>query len=102
MPADKDEDLKSFQIGLRSGAAPATPKKTPFERLEITKEDYPNLTAVNRSKSTFKKKTNEKLESFKQVLTSDGESSEEKERAEKAKRAWERALEVVSHLSLKD
>jgi len=101
MPADKDEDLKSFQIGLRSGVA-TTPKKTPSERLEVTREDYPSLTAANRGKATFKKKTNERLESFKEVLKSEGESSEEKERAEKAKRAWERALEVVTQLSVKD
>ena len=101
MSAEKDDELKSFQIGLRSTAAPAS-KRTIAEPLEISKEEYPNLTAVNRTRATFKRKTNEKLQELKDVMKKEGESSEEKERAEKAKRAWELALEVVSQLSVKD
>jgi len=101
MSAEKDDELKSFQIGLRSGTA-AAPKKSFGERIEITREDYPTLTAANRSKATFKRKTAEKLQELKDVLQKEGESVEEKERAEKAKKAWERALEVVSQVSLKD
>jgi hypothetical protein len=98
MSAEKDDELKSFQIGLRSSGA--MPKKPPSERYEITKEDYPSLSAANRIKATFKRKTGEKLQELKSSFST--ESSEEKERAEKAKRAWELALEVVSQLSVKD
>lgn len=100
MSTENDEELKSFQIGLRSGAAGGSVKSAPSERMEITKEDYPNLSTVTRSKATFKKKTGEKLESFKHVLR-DG-TPEEKEAAEKAKKAWERAMEVISQISVKE
>ena len=100
MPSENDEELKSFQIGLRSGAAAGSIKSAPSERIEITKEDYPNLTNVTRSKATFKKKTGERLESFKEVLR-DG-TPEEREAAEKAKKAWERAMEVTSQVSVKE
>ncbi len=100
MSTENDEEFKSFQIGLRSGAAGGSVKSAPSERIEITKEDFPNLSTVTRSKATFKKKTGEKLESFKKVLR-DG-TTEEKEAAEKAKKAWERAMEVISQVSVKE
>lgn len=101
MSDEKDDDLKSFQIGLRS-ATGSIPNKAPSERYEVTREDYPNLSAATRIKATFKKKTGERLQDLKDVLKNESESSEEKERAEKARRAWELALDVVSRLSVKD
>jgi hypothetical protein len=101
MSAEKDDELKSFQIGLRSGTGSVT-KKAPSEHFEITKEDYPNLSAANRIKATFKRKTGEKLQEYKDTMKSEEKSSDEREAAEKAKRAWELALEVVSQLSVKD
>ncbi|PWT88521.1 MAG: hypothetical protein C5B54_10475 [Acidobacteria bacterium] len=102
MSSDKNDELKSFQIGFMSGASTPQKKSSDSERFEVSKEDFPALSASVRSKATFKKKTGEKLTSIKQLLGDKSESPEEKERAEKAKKAWERALEVVNQVSIKD
>ncbi len=102
MSSDKNDELKSFQIGLMSGASTSQKKGSESERFEVSKEDFPALSSSARSKATFKKKTGDKLTSIKQVLGSKEEIPEEKERAEKAKKAWERALEVVNQVSIKD
>ena len=102
MPSGKEDDLKSFQIGLMSGAATSSKKSVGTEALQVSKDDYPSLAALSRSKATFKKKTGEKVDSLKRILNSKEETSEEKERAEKAMKAWANALEVVSQLSTKE
>lgn len=100
MPPEKDDDLQSFQIGLRSGVS-GSPKKTiDTDRLEVSKDDFPTITTSLRSKSTFKKKATERVDSLKKVLK-DG-SDEEKQAAEKAKKAWERAMEVIAQASVKE
>lgn len=101
MSTEKDDDLKSFQIGLRSTPGSGS-KSTASQSYEVTKDDYPNLATANRTKATFKRKTNEKLQELKDQIKDESGSSEEKERAEKAKRAWEHALQVISQLSVKD
>jgi len=102
MVSEKNDDLKSFQIGLMSGASTTQKKSTDVERFEVSTEDFPAISASARSKATFKKKTNDRVASYKDVLKSNEESTEEKDRAEKAKKAWERALEVISNVSIKD
>lgn len=100
MPPEKDDDLQSFQIGLRSGVS-GSPKKTiDTDRLEVSKDDFPTITTSLRSKSTFKKKATEKVDSLKKVLKEG--SDEEKQAAEKAKKAWERAMEVIAQASVKE
>lgn len=99
--ADKnDEDLKSFQIGLMSGASTGQQKKTASDAFEISRSDYPTLSSAVQSKATFKKKTNEKLEELK--AQAKGASSEEQENTEKAIKAWERALELLGKVSVKE
>lgn len=100
MPSEKNDDLQSFQIGLRSGVSGSPKKSIDSDRYEISKDDFPTLTASLRSKATLKKKTGEKLDSLKKVLK-DG-SAEEKEAAGKAKKAWERAMEVIAQASVKE
>jgi len=99
MSSEKNDELQSFQIGLRSGVS-GTQRKSIEDRLEVSKDDFPTLSASIRSKSTFKKKASEKVDSLKKALK-DG-TSEEKEAAEKAKKAWERAMEVIAQASLKE
>ena len=100
MPPDKDE-LESFQIGLRSGVASSTRKSLAGEQFEISKDDFPNLSALVRSKATFKKKAGERVKSLKDAAKQE-ESDEEKARAEKARKAWENAMDLVSQLSIKE
>lgn len=100
MSSEKNDDLQSFQIGLRSGVSGSQKKGSEIEKLEISKDDFPTLSTSIRSKSTFKKKAGEKVDSLKKALK-DG-PAEEKEAAEKAKKAWERAMEVIAHASLKE
>jgi hypothetical protein len=95
-----DDDLKSFQIGLMSGTS--NQKKSEVQRIEVSGEDFPAISASAKSKATFKKKTTDRVASYNDVMKSKDESAEEKERAEKAKKAWERALEVISNVSIKD
>src|SRR5436305_2074473 len=102
MSADKDDDLKSFQIGLMSGASTAKKKGAEQEHFEISKNDFPNLSASIRSKATFKKKAAENLDSLKRAAADESESAEEREAAAKAKKAWERAMEVIAQSSLKE
>lgn len=100
MSSEKNDDLQSFQIGLRSGVSGSQKKSIDLEKLEISKDDFPTLSTSIRSKSTFKKKAGEKVDSLKRTLK-DG-SAEEKSAAEKAKKAWERAMEVIANASLKE
>lgn len=102
MASEKNDDLKSFQIGLMSGASTTQKKPTDIERIEVSREDFPAISASAKSKATFKKKTGDRVASYTDVMKSKEESPEEKERAEKAKKAWERALEVISNVSIKD
>src|SRR5262249_27155658 len=99
MSSEKNDDLKSFQIGLRSGAS-TSKKNLDTDHFEISKESFPSLAASLKGKATFKKKATEHLDAIKQVLKAG--SDEEKAIAEKAKKAWERAVEVIAQASVKD
>jgi hypothetical protein len=100
MSSEKNDDLQSFQIGLRSGVSGSQKKSIELEKLEVSKDDFPTLSSSIRSKSTFKKKAGEKVDALKKALK-DG-PTEEKEDVEKAKKAWERAMELIAHASLKE
>lgn len=99
MSSEKNDDLKSFQIGLRSGAS-TSKKNVETDHFEISKDSFPSLAASLKGKATFKKKTTEHLDTIKQVLKSG--SDEDKAVAEKVKKAWERAMEVIAQTSVKD